>query len=165
MRLPVAPLAVDTIVVTQTVLCAGDANGIFQITIEGGTAPYDVHVVSAVVADSIYDQHGAIDQTVFTFEGLISGKWDITVTDTNGCQITDTVNVASPDVLTLTSSDWTNLTCFESNDGSFKFNVRQGVLPYNVTIVRTLGTVTDSVEMTLNPSVLDTTVTRKLVRT
>lgn len=156
-RLPVDPLAVDTIVVTQTVLCAGDANGAFQITIEGGTAPYDVHIVSADVADSVYDQHG--NQTIFTFDGLISGKWDITVTDTNGCQVTDTVNVAAPDVLTLTSSDWTNLTCFESNDGSFKFNVRQGTLPYDVTIVRTLGANTETQTMTLNPSVLDTTIT------
>ena len=159
LRLPVAQLAVDTIVVTQPVLCAGDANGIFQVTVTGGTAPYDVNIVSAEVPDSVYNQHGTATQTLFTFEGLISGKWDITITDTNGCQITDTVNVASPDVLTLTSSDWTDLTCFESNDGSFKFNVSQGVLPYNITIVRTLGTVVDSVEMILNPSVLDTNVT------
>ena len=159
-RLPVDELVIDTIEVTATVLCAGDANGAIRITVAGGTAPYDVQIVSTEVSDSIYTQHGAADQTVFDFAGLIKGTWNITVTDTNGCQVivNDTANVASPNVLTLTSSDWTDLTCFESNDGSFKFNVKQGTLPYEVTIVRTLGSDTETETMTLNPSVLDTIV-------
>lgn len=160
-NLPVDELVVDTIEVTATVLCAGDANGAIRITVAGGTAPYDVRIVSTEVADSVYTQHGTATQTVFDFTGLIKGTWDITVTDTNGCQVivNDTANVASPNVLTLTSSDWTDLTCFESNDGSFKFNVKQGTTPYEVTIVRTLGSDTETLNMTLNPSNLDTTIT------
>lgn len=159
--LPVDELVIDTIEVTATVLCAGDANGAIRVTVEGGTAPYDVKITHHTVTDSVYTQHGAIDQTIFDFAGLIAGKWDIEVTDTNGCQVVvnDTADVAAPDILTLTTSDWTDLTCFESNDGSFKFNVKQGTTPYEVKIVRTLGSVSDSVEMTLNPSVLDTIVT------
>ena len=162
-RLPVDELAIDTIEVTATVLCAGDANGAIRVTVEAGTgtAPYDVTITHHTVANTSYSKHGTIDQTIFDFDGLIAGKWDIEVTDSNGCQVivNDTADVAAPDILTLTTSDWTDLTCFESNDGSFKFNVKQGTTPYEVKIVRKLGAEADSVEMTLNPSVLDTTIT------
>lgn len=159
-RLPVDELVIDTIIVTQQVQCAGEANGAISVTVEGGLAPYDVRIQSMMVTDSIKTAHGTADQTEFAFSGLIEGKWAVTVTDTNGCTAAvDTIDVAAPNVLTLTSSDWTDLTCFESNDGSFKFNVKQGTAPYNVKIVRTLGTVSDSVEMTLNCESLDTIVT------
>ena len=158
-RLPVTELVVDTIEVTATVLCAGDANGAIRITVDGGTAPYDVRITHHTVTDSVYTKHG--NGPAFDFDGLIAGKWDIQVTDTNGCQVVvnDTADVAAPDILTLTTSDWTDLTCFESNDGSFKFHVSQGTTPYEVKIVRTLGAVSDSVEMTLSPASLDTIVT------
>ena len=157
--LPVDELVIDTIEVTATVLCAGDANGAIRITVKDGTAPYDVRITHHTVTDSVYTQHG--NGPVFDFDGLIAGKWDIQVTDTNGCQVVvnDTADVAAPDILTLTTSNWTDLTCFESNDGSFKFNVTQGTTPYDVKIVRTLGAVRDSVEMSLNPATLDTIVT------
>ena len=159
-NLPVLPVAIDTVEVTQTVQCAGDANGAIRVTVENGVAPYDVRIQSLMVTDSIKTAHGTATQTVFDFDGLVEGNWVITVTDTNGCTAAlDTVDVAAPNVLTLTSSDWTDLTCFESNDGSFKFNVKQGTAPYDVKIVRTLETVKDSVEMTLNSTLLDTTVT------
>ena len=157
--LPVDELVVDTIEVTATVLCAGDANGAIRVTVDGGTAPYDVRINHHTVTDSVYTQHG--NGPTFDFDGLIAGKWDIQVTDTNGCQVVvnDTADVAAPDILTLSDTVLANLTCFESNDGSFRFNVKQGTTPYEVKIVRTLGAVSDSVEMTLTPSVLDTTIT------
>ena len=160
-RLPVDELVVDTIEVTATVLCAGDANGAIRITVDGGLAPYDVKITHHTVTDSVYTKHGAADQTVFDFDGLIAGKWDIEVTDTNKCQVVvnDTADVAAPDILTLSTSDWTDLTCYNDSTGSFKFNVKQGTAPYEVKILHTLAAVTDSVEMTLNSASLDTTVT------
>ena len=157
--LPYEPVAIDTVIVTRIVQCAGNADGEISVTVEDGLAPYDVQIQSVMVPDSIKTAHGAGPQ--FDFTGLIEGKWVVTVTDTNGCTTAaDTVDVASPNVLTLTSPDsvWMDLTCFESNDGSFWFNVKQGTAPYEVKIVRTLGAVIDSVEMTLNSATLDTTV-------
>ncbi len=158
--IPTLPLAVTNIEVTATVLCAGDANGAIRVTVAEGTAPYIVTIKSKEVADSTYTQMGTATQNVFDFAGLIKGKWDIKVVDANGCEVNvlDTADVASPNILSLTTSGWTNLTCFESNNGSFSFRVKEGTAPYSVTIVRTLVAVSDTVVMTLNPSVLDTTV-------
>ena len=159
-NLPVETLAIDTIEVTQIVQCAGNADGAIRVTVEKGLPPYDVRIQSVMVPDSIKTEHGTVTQTVFDFAGLIEGKWTVTVTDTNGCTTAeDTIDVASPNVLTLTTSDWTDLTCYNDSTGSFKFNVKQGTAPYDVKVLHTLGAVTDSVEMTLNASNLDTTIT------
>ena len=159
-NLPVAALVIDTVEVLQQVSCAGYANGEIEITVEGGLAPYDVTIQSTKVADSIKTAHGAATQTVFAFDGLIEGKWVITVTDTNGCVAAqDTVDVAAPNVLTLTASDWTDLTCYNDSTGSFKFQVTGGTLPYSVNIERTLGSTVENTSFTLNPSTADTIVT------
>lgn len=155
--LPFEAVAIDTIEVTRAVQCAGNADGEINVKVENGLAPYDVRIQSMMVTDSIKTAHGVGPD--FAFTGLIEGKWAVSVTDTNGCTTAvDTIDVASPNVLTLSDSVLANLTCFESNDGSFKFNVKQGTSPYQVKIIRTLGAVIDSVEMTLNSATLDTTV-------
>ena len=157
LKLPVKTLAIDTVEVTEEVLCAGADNGAIRITLTGGAAPYDVRIHSLKATDSIRTAHGT--DTVFEFDRLIEGKWTIDVTDTNGCTVAqDTIDVAAPAMLTLTSDSLVDLTCFESNDGSFKFRVQQGTAPYEVKIIRTLGSSVDSVEMTLNPAALDTTI-------
>ena len=160
-KLPVKPLAIDTIEVTATVLCAGDANGAIRITVKDGNPPYDVQIQSAENASLTYTKYGTADQTIFDFDGLVKGKWNITVTDTNGCQevVNDTANVASPNVLTLVVSDTVNLTCNGSADGSFKYRVSQGTAPYTMTIIRTFNSVPDTLpQVVLRPSNLDTLV-------
>ena len=162
-NLPVEQLAFDTIKVTKTVECAGDANGAIRIVVKNGNPPYDVRIQSVENTSIVDSLHGTADQVAFDFTGLVKGKWNITVTDTNGCQIyaPDTADVASPNVLTLVITDSVNLTCYGSENGAITYRVSQGTAPYSMTIAHTFNSVTDTLSpspLVLHPSALDTIV-------
>ena len=73
-----AALSSSIINVTQE-LCSGDANGSFEVSILGGTAPYSTSLNSQEAADYV------VGQTTFT--GLTGGTdYFIFIKDANGCE-------------------------------------------------------------------------------
>lgn len=121
--------------VFQHVICSGDANGIVDVMVADGVRPYTVTITLAGTT-TVYTQTGGYTaDTTFRFDGLIKGEWAVEVVDANGCIAhADTLNVSAPNMLTLTTANETNLTCWKNNSGSFEYTLAGGSMPYEVTI-------------------------------
>lgn len=121
--------------VFQHVICSGDANGIIDVMVSNGVRPYTV-TIDLVGSPETYTLTGGYTaDTTFRFEGLVKGQWAVNVVDANGCTtMADTMDVSSPDILTLTTSNETNLTCWKDNSGKFDYTLDGGSAQYIVTI-------------------------------
>lgn len=97
------------------VSCNGQSNGAINLTVSGGTGTY-----------SYAWNYG---QTTEDLNGLLAGKYEVTVIDQNNCVFIDSVQVTQPQSLMLTPVK-TNSTCGISN-GSASVNVVGGTAPYS----------------------------------
>lgn len=89
----------------------GQANGVVNVTVEGGTAPF------------IYQwDAGSTDEDL---TGVEAGIYELTITDANLCQfiISDEVVNPNPPVISATSSD---VTCFGTPTGTVSMEVTGG---------------------------------------
>ncbi|RPD90075.1 adhesin, partial [Aureibaculum marinum] len=101
---------------------AGQSTGAIDITVVGGVGPYNYSWTTSdgsglVAADE--------DQT-----GLSAGTYAVTITDANGCTISDSYTVTEPGALTVSGS-LTQLLCNGDNNGAIDITVVGGVGPYN----------------------------------
>lgn len=104
-----------TISTTSTdLMCFGDNNGIASVSVNIGTAPF-----------SYLWSSGEITETI---SNLTAGDYTITVTDSNNCPISATVNITQPDLLELTESNQSILqvNCFGDNNGIAAIDVIGG---------------------------------------
>jgi gliding motility-associated-like protein len=69
-------------------------------------------------------------QTTQSISGLTAGTYSCTVTDANGCVVTQTVVVASSSSTTVTLTAQTNLVCNGANNGSATVSANGGQGPY-----------------------------------
>ncbi|MDQ3050361.1 MAG: T9SS type A sorting domain-containing protein, partial [Bacteroidota bacterium] len=105
-------LAIDEQVTNS--LCGG-ASGAIDITVSGGTDPYD------------YDwSTGATSEDV---TGLSAGTYTVTVTDENGCSVTESFNVDDAGAVEADASG-TDVSCNGGNNGSADLVVSGGTDPY-----------------------------------
>ena len=105
-------------------LCNGDANGSATAIGTGGIGPYTY----------LWQPTG---QTSSTITGLIAGSYNCTITDANGCVITQTIIISQPNIL---SSPITTIhtSCGESN-GSASASISGGTSPFNYEWIPTGG--------------------------
>ena len=98
---PLAPLTAITTSIDNP--CFGDNLGSGEVTASGGTTPYS-YLWSPVanVNDSI--------------NGLAAGTYYVTVTDTLGCIVTDSITINEPTILALSFTQ-TNVSCNGGTDG------------------------------------------------
>lgn len=97
----------------------GDANGSISITVQGGTGAYTYDW-----SDDNYD--GTEDPA-----GLVPGNYFVTVTDNNGCSVTQDVSVSTPNGLDLVV-DFQDASCFGGADGTIDLTINGGVAPFDV---------------------------------
>ncbi|MCA9634399.1 MAG: SprB repeat-containing protein, partial [Myxococcales bacterium] len=104
------------------ILCNGDDNGSFTVTVAGGTPAYQY----------------SIDNTTFqssnVLSGLDGGTYTIYVRDANNCIKSTTNNIFEPTVLTLDTLSTTNITCNNGNDGMIVLSAGGGTTPYEYSI-------------------------------
>ena len=80
-------------------LCNGDANGNIELTVNGGTAPYNISWSGAASGNPPGDEVNSSGGN-YTMSGLIAGDYDITITDDNGCVLSLTnQTITQPAVL------------------------------------------------------------------
>ncbi|MHC1707915.1 MAG: T9SS type A sorting domain-containing protein [Bacteroidales bacterium] len=110
--------ALLTVTGTQTnVSCPGGSDGTIQLLLNGGTETY-----TYLWNDNSTDQ----DRT-----GLMAGDYLITVTDALGCIATNIFSISQPGIFEFNESI-TNLSCYNSGDGSITVNLEGGSSPYTV---------------------------------
>jgi gliding motility-associated-like protein len=97
------------------VTCNGSSNGAINVSVNGGTSPYNYLWSNG--------------ETTAAISGLTAGNYSVTVTDDNGCAATTTVNLAQPTVLNVTANA-VGAACNGGNTGSINLNVSGGFAPY-----------------------------------
>lgn len=97
------------------VVCSGASTGSIELTVSGGTGPYTYLWNTGATTKDIMD--------------VLPGTYEVTVTDSQQCTRFERYNVIAPDALSISESV-SDLSCFESGDGTIDVNVSGGTLPY-----------------------------------
>lgn len=112
------PSQIFTQPIVTNVTCAGFCNGSITINPIGGIPPYN-----------IVWSHGP---TTNTISGLCAGQYIVTVTDSNNCSITDTINVGNQYTINPNPIS-SNVSCNSICDGIAGVNPSGGTAPYTYT--------------------------------
>ncbi len=97
--------------------------GTAQVTVTGGTEPYDYSWESTT-------NPGTIVGTTNPANGLFEGTYTVFVSDANGCSVSETMTVNGTDSPTILGIQSSNSTC-GNQDGSVTLLVGQGTEPYS----------------------------------
>jgi len=112
------PLAISVSVESEPT-CNGDANGVAELTVSGGVAPY------------IYAwPNGGADARN---ENLTAGTHTVSVTDDNGCQTTTNITMSEPDAVQIAIVSSKEVSCKGEANGEVTVEVTGGVEPYAFT--------------------------------
>ncbi|HET6243595.1 MAG: PKD domain-containing protein [Bacteroidetes bacterium] len=98
--------------------CYGNANGSVSVVASGGNAGYNY----------FWNPSG---QTTQTSAGLIAGTYQITITDSKGCQTINSATVIQPVSALAANITKNNVSCFNGNNGSATVNPSGGTSPYS----------------------------------
>ena len=110
---PIEPLTI-TYTIDQ-VLCYGFQTGAIDLSVFGGTAPYDYQW-----------SNGA---TIQNLSNLGSNNYSVKVTDAKGCVENANITITQPLEIEITETH-TDVSCFGGNDGQIDVSITGGVLPY-----------------------------------
>ena len=99
------------------VLCNGGTNGSATAVVTGGITPYTYNWTP-------------IGGTNSSGTGLSAGLYTITVKDSSGCTITDTITISQPPLLSVSVSSSVNVLCNGGTNGSATALATGGTLPY-----------------------------------
>ena len=103
------PISVNEFI--TDVSCYGLSDGVVLLQITGGTTPYN--------QDWLGNDPLALSQ----------GNYSYTITDTNGCSLTNFVTINQPNELLVTSTV-NNVSCHGYSDGSISLSISGGTIPY-----------------------------------
>ncbi len=123
-------LIVTSILEDSLTSCANTADGSAEVTLEGGSGGYYYS------RDGVtFDYAGAVSSSglTFTVDSLPIGTQTIYFKDANDCQITDSVAISGPDVLTL-SGTITDNSCDGKSAGSITLTAGGGTSPYSFSL-------------------------------
>jgi len=110
------------------VLCHDDSTGKIDISVTGGTLPYNY--VWKDNFGNVYDRNVGNVFKDGDLSNIPAGLYDLTVTDANNCIATYSTEITQSEDLVI-QIDKTDLNCYDSNDGSIKVTPSGGVAPYS----------------------------------
>ena len=111
----VDPVALSLTANTNNIDCAGNENGLINLSVAGGTAPYQYNWSNGATTESI--------------DNLAAGTYAITVSDANGCSANAAYEITEPVALTATT-EVTDVRCHGGDDGLIKVFANGGSTPY-----------------------------------
>ncbi|WP_343488165.1 T9SS type A sorting domain-containing protein [Allomuricauda sp. d1] len=125
------------------VQCSGEETGAIDISVEGGTLPYQY----------LWSNGAATEDLV----NLPQGEYTIEVVDGNGCFVQETVVVDTPlNALQIDSATVTNVSEYAGNDGSIVLDISGGLSPYIISWTRLSDNADLGDQPTLSGLVADT---------
>jgi gliding motility-associated-like protein len=114
------PLGITLVPKHITCETPGFSNGSIALTVTGGVAPYSYNWSNGATAEDI--------------SGLTEGRYVVTVTDMNGCTITDSTQInPPPEVLydkVLSDFAGYNASCYGMSDATININMIGGEAPF-----------------------------------
>jgi hypothetical protein len=115
-RTLVAPAAIVTTTMVNTVSCAGGTNGAVDLSVSGGTSPYTY----------LWSHQGITTQDL---TGIGAGIYTVTVTDFKSCTKTQTATVSGFIAINAVPTV-TNISCAGLTNGAISLNVTGGAGNY-----------------------------------
>lgn len=110
------PTQIITSITGNDVTCNGLSNGNINLTVSGGSLPYNYSW-----------NHGQTSQDLFNIAG---GTYEVTITDNYNCSKTESYTINEPASIVITSTA-TNVSCYQGNDGTVSVVVSGGNQPYS----------------------------------
>lgn len=104
---------------TTAVLCNGDLSGAIDISASGGTYPYSYNWSNGSTSEDISQ--------------LGSGNYTVTITDANGCTLTEQINVIQPAAPLSSSITVDDVKCYGDASGQIQAQLSGGTAPYTYT--------------------------------
>ena len=101
------------------VACAEDSTATIDLTISGGTAPFDV----------LWNLPGLDTSTNEDLTDLAPGTYSVTVTDASGCEATEEITITAPSPISIESSSTPSL-CFGIPTGTIDIVISGGIPAY-----------------------------------
>jgi gliding motility-associated-like protein len=122
--------------------CKGESDGSIELTTNNGTAPFTF----------VWDN--GVTNPILT--NLSAADFSYTVTDADGCEVTNSVAVPEPSDSLAVSFDVTKASCGNSEDGVISVTATGGTAPYSYEWSN--GEITNTIQ-NLNPETFSVTVT------
>jgi len=97
--------------------CFGDQKGEIEVDGQGGTSPYSFSWSNGEKTAKI--------------ENLAAGKYDVEITDKNGCKEYKTYTIKEPTELVLTQISISHNLCFSEEKGALEVDGQGGTAPYS----------------------------------
>ena len=107
---------IASITQNATVECYGDETGALSATVQGGVAPYSYSWSNGSSSSSI--------------SNVLAGKYDVTITDLNGCSSKVEHEITQPPMLVNTIDAITDIQCNGEKTGAIYVTALEGVAPY-----------------------------------
>lgn len=105
----------------KEITCNGANDGLIEIAVTGGTAPYNYRV------------NGGGYQTTNLFDNLAPGQYTVEVSDVNNCIATSIVEITEPEALMVTATT-TGISCKGLNDGGITIQASGGTSPFTFSL-------------------------------
>ncbi|MFZ4401147.1 MAG: beta strand repeat-containing protein, partial [Bacteroidales bacterium] len=106
---------------TTNVSCYNGSNGAINVIASSGTPGYTY----AWTKDFF-----PYAPTTANISGLTIGRYEVTVTDANGCTATTLYNVTEPAILQIQNLAYNDLTCYQNQTGNINITVTGGTTAY-----------------------------------
>ena len=103
------------------VICASDSTATIDLEITGGTGPYTI----------LWDLPANDTSSDEDLTDLAPGTYSVTVTDSNGCEATETITLTAPEPIEI-SYETTPSLCFGQPSGSIDLTVSGGIPGYSI---------------------------------
>lgn len=99
------------------IACYGNSEGAIDVSISGGVAPYQFQWNNGAKSEDLANAP--------------AGKYNLTVTDSNGCVQRIATEIKQPDQLSVAENLVKHVDCFGNSSGAISVNVAGGVKPYS----------------------------------
>lgn len=117
----------------QNATCSGKADGVITVSVEGGTAPYQIQWVRDDTP--LTPSHVAMSGTTITATGQLAGQYVARIVDAQGCEVTAAGVIGQPESMRVVVTPVAPL-CYGSSNGQVSVVVQGGTLPYSITWLR-----------------------------
>ena len=108
-------IAISIVENITSVSCYGGSNGSIDLSISGGTGPFNFSWNTSDTTEDI--------------SSLSIGTYTYTITDSQSCIFSDTVSITEPSPINVNTST-TNVSCANGNDGTAILDISGGISPY-----------------------------------
>ncbi|MGO4904395.1 PKD-like domain-containing protein [Flavobacterium sp. W20_MBD1_R3] len=116
------PILAVNLINQTNILCFGDATGVINVDVTGGTPASSGYV---------FDWSGpnGFSSSIQNPIGLFVGIYNLVVSDNSGCFKTLTVTLTQPTAISITAAT-TPITCYGANNAAISLTIAGGVAPY-----------------------------------